>query len=67
MPQNSRLGVVCFGKDYQLNTQLGGSFVAVGTLIPGVDDGAITVFTIDYISIAAGILNKGLIFHAITF
>ncbi len=51
----------------KLGTQLGGSVVAVGTLIAGVDDGAITVFAIDYISIAAGILNKGLIFHAITF
>lgn len=29
LPQNSRLGVVCFGKDYQLNTQLGGNFKTV--------------------------------------
>ncbi len=29
LPENSKVGVVCFGKDYKLNTELGGEFTTV--------------------------------------
>ena len=55
LPENSKLGVVCFGKDYVLNTDIGGKFKTVkgtsvdtsATDISGALDYASTLFSKD--------------------
>ena len=57
LPKNSKMGVVCFGKDYQLLTEMGGAPVSVKH--SAVDDSATSISSA--LNYTAGLFNQDVI------
>lgn len=61
LPRNSKMGVVCFGKDYRLLTSLGGRFSSVKNA--NVDDSETNIS--DALEYTGNLFNEGVIKHIV--